>query len=798
MHYLIGLDSLMRSADFYRRLVVSLILATAIAAIWSGAVRAETSAVEEPPSKVQERPWLDRDRSIDERVRLLVAQMTLEEKIGQMWQLGGLGPDATITGDGKAARGGLVDDIRTGRVGSVLNEVDTRTINAIQKVAVEESRLGIPLIIGRDVIHGFRTVFPIPLGQSASWNPELIEEAAAVAARESRSVGIAWTFAPMVDIARDPRWGRIAESPGEDPYLASEFAAAMVRGFQGKDLSAPDRIAACAKHFACYGATEGGRDYNTAAVSPATLRNVYLPPFHAAVNAGVATLMTSFNELNGTPGSGNKYLLRDVLRDEWKFHGFVVSDWESIREMIVHGYCRDDKDAARTAVEAGVNMEMVSPLYHNELASLVKSGEVSQATIDGLVSEVLRVKMRLGLFDKPYTDPKGAALMSDDDLKTARKLTTQSIVLLKNDRRVLPLNREKVKNIAVVGPLADDARAQLGTWSIDGRAEDCRTPLAAIKEAAGDDAQVTFVSGLADCLDQSTAKFKDAVDAARAADVVLMVVGESADLSGEAHSRGILDLPGAQNELVDAVAEAGKPIVLIVEAGRPLTIGRQIEKVNAVLYAFHGGTMAGPAIADLLWGVESPSGKLPVTFPKTVGQIPLYYDHTNSGRPARPYDSVKDSQVVDTIRRDLGNNSNYMDVSPYPLFPFGYGLSYATFEFGPVKLSAKKVKRGESIKVTSRVKNTGSLGADEVVQLYIHQRWGKPVRPVRELKGFRRVHLDAGEASDVEFSLSSNQLMTSNIEGKAVLDPGQIEVFVGENSLAPAAGEFELEESATP
>jgi beta-glucosidase len=784
----------MRRAIFHRNWFYTFSAAAAVATCVTlgGAACAETAAVESPVAHAEKRPWLERDRSIDERVKLLVARMTLEEKIGQMWQLSGLGPDATITGDGKAARTSLVADIGAGRVGSVLNEVDTPTINALQKVAVEESRLGIPLLIGRDVIHGFRTVFPIPLGQAASWNPDLVEQAAATAAREARSVGVAWTFAPMVDIARDPRWGRIAESPGEDPYLASALSAAMVRGFQGKDLAAPDRIAACAKHFAGYGATEGGRDYNTAAISPSTLHNVYLPPFRAAVKENVATLMTAFNELNGAPGSGNTYLLRDVLRDEWKFRGFVVSDWESIREMIVHGYCRDDKDAARTAVEAGVSMEMVSPLYHNELAKLVEKGEVSQSTIDELVAEVLRVKMRLGLFEKPYSEANPAALLSDDNLKVARQLATQSIVLLKNDARTLPLDRKKLQKIAVIGPLADDARAQLGTWSIDGRPEDCRTPLAAIKDAAGANTQVKFVSGLEDCLDRSTGQFKDATAAAREADVVLMFVGEGADLSGEAHSRAILDLPGAQNELIEAVATAGKPIVLVVEAGRPLTIGRQLEKVAAVLYAFHGGTMAGPAIADLLWGVESPSGKLPVSFPKTVGQIPLYYNHSNSGRPARPYDFGKDSHVEDTIRRDLGNNSNYMDVTPYPLFPFGYGLSYATFEYGPAKLSANKLKQGESIKVTARMKNTGSTGADEIVQLYIHEMWGKPVRPVRELKGFRRVHLDAGQSSNVEFSLSADDLAFFNNQEQPVVEPGKYEVFVGGNSLAPSAGEFEV------
>ena len=450
------------------KFILAIVCATCVAAC--DRVSAETAVVENRAVQAEDRAWLDHEQPIDERVRLLLAKMTLEEKIGQMWQLCGLGPEGTLTGDGRAARKSLVADIRDGRVGSVLNEVDTPTVNALQKIAVEESRLGIPLIIGRDVIHGFRTVMPIPLGQAASWNPELVEEGAGVAAREARSVGVAWTFAPMVDIARDPRWGRIAESLGEDPRLASELAAAMVRGFQGKDLSSPDHIAACAKHFACYGAVEGGRDYNSAAVSPSTLRNVYLPPFHAAVDAGVATLMTSFNDLNGTPGSGNTHLLRDVLRGDWKFRGFVVSDWESVREMIVHGYCRDDKDAVRTAVRAGVSMEMVSPLYHNELPGLVKSGEIPESMIDQLVTEILRLKMELGLFEHPYTEEKHADLLSPESLKTAQKLATQSVVLLKNQDKLLPLDRSKLKKIAVIGPMADNKDAQLGTWAIDGRA----------------------------------------------------------------------------------------------------------------------------------------------------------------------------------------------------------------------------------------------------------------------------------------------------------------------------------------
>ncbi len=597
----------------------------------------------------------------------------------------------------------------------------------------------------------------------------------------------------MVDIARDPRWGRIAEGFGEDPYLASAFAAAMVRGFQGDNLSADDRVAACVKHFVGYGAAEGGRDYNATTISPSAMRNIYLPSFHAAVDAGVATLMTAFNDVNGVPSSANKQLLRDVLRDEWGFDGFVVSDWESIREMIPHGYAADGKDAARQSIDAGVNMDMASPTYHENLAQLVESGEIPESTLDELVRGVLRVKFRLGLFERPFTDEsRDPPLLTKEHLDVSRQLARQSMVLLKNEHSVLPLDLKKLKTIAVIGPLADAKREQLGTWIPDGRAEDSRTPLAAIRDVAGDEVEVLYVAGLKDDLDRSKDGIEEAVAAARKADVVLLIVGESAQLSGEARSRAILDLPGAQNELVSAIAAVGKPVVLIVEAGRPLTIGKPIAKVDAALYAWHAGTMAGPALVDLLMGVESPSGKLPVTFPKTVGQVPLYYNHVNTGRPPRPYDFARDNQVDDEIDTELGYNSNYLDVSPYPLYPFGYGLSYTTFEYGPVELSADKFRAGQTIAVRAPVKNSGDVAGDEVVQLYVRDVVGSLTRPVRELKGFRRIHLEPGETQIVEFALSTDDLQYYNNDEQLVLEPGKFEVYVGGSSLAPLAGEFEL------
>lgn len=742
---------------------------------------------------VSEKTWLDQKLDLEERVESVLAEMTLEEKVGQLRQTNGLGEP---TGDDKnlTARNELLDLIRAGQLGSILNEISIPMINEYQKLAIEESRLGIPLIIGRDVIHGYRTIFPIPLGQAASFNPELIEAACAVAAREARSRGIHWTFAPMVDIARDPRWGRIAEGFGEDPHLASVLSAASVRGYQGDDLADPHRIAACVKHFVGYGAAEGGRDYNTTVISPSLMRNVYLPPFKAAVDAGVATLMCAFNDVNGIPMSAHTYLLRDVLRDEWGFQGFVVSDWESMREMIPHGFAADERDVAIASARAGVNMEMTSVAYHKHLVSLVEEDVVAESLVDDLVREILRVKFRLGLFEDPYCDEsKPSILLADEHLELSRRLARQSVVMLKNENQVLPL-KPSIKKIALIGPLADMEREQLGTWIPDGRAEDSRTPLEGIREAAGDNFEVTYVAAMKDDLDRGTDGFAEAIAAAKQADVVILIVGERADLSGEASSRAILDLPGAQNQLVEAIAAVDKPTVMIVEAGRSLTIGSQVEQVDAVLYSFHAGTMAGPALADLLWGKESPSGKLPVTLPKAVGQVPLYYNHVKTGRPPREYDFEKDKKYDEDLDLDLGFNSNYKDVSPYPLFPFGYGLSYVEFEYGDVELSTNKLNAGQVLAVRVPVTNKGSMVADEVVQVYVRDLVGSIVRPVRELKAFRRVTLRPGETEVVEFALSTDDLKFYNNEKEHLLEPGKFELYVGGSSLAPLAGEFEVVE----
>lgn len=737
--------------------------------------------------------WLGRNASIDERARALLSEMTLAEKIGQMWLLNGISGKPTGDADKLVADSQLYDLILSGQVGSIMNEINIPTKNAMQRLAVEKSRLGVPLLFGRDVIHGYRTIFPIPLGQASSWNPELVEAAAAVAAREARSQGVHWTFAPMVDIARDPRWGRIAESLGEDPHLASCLSAAMVRGLQGSDLAASDRVAACAKHFVGYGAAEGGRDYNTTVISPALLHNIYLPPFRAAVDQKVATVMAAFNEINGVPCSANPHLLRDILREQWDYRGFVVSDWTSIEEMIQHGFVSDQKAGALAAASAGLNMEMVSSAYHDYLSQLVTEGTVGESVIDELVLEILRVKFRLGLFKHPCIDTsRPSPLLAKSHLQLARQLARQSVVMLKNEGGVLPLDRTRLSELAIIGPLADAKRDQLGTWIPDGKEADSRTLLEAFRESAGEAVHVIHVPAMRSDMKLAEDDLDDAVAAAMRADVVLLLVGEPASISGEARSRAILDLPGEQNRLVEAVAAVGKPVIMIVMAGRPLTIGHQIDQVDAVLYSFHAGTMAGPAIADLVWGAESPSGKLPVTFPKTVGQVPLYYNHKNTGRPPREYDFAKDRRVDGEIDTNLGYNSNYIDVEPYPLFPFGYGLSYTSFEYGQIELSAKKLHAGQTLAVRVPVTNVGKVAATEVVQLYVRDLVGSLTRPVRELKGFRRVSLEPGETSVVEFALDADELAFFNNEAQRVLESGEFEIYVGGSSLAPLAGRVEV------
>jgi len=725
--------------------------------------------------------------SIESKVAELMAQMGLDEKIGQMSQLqagNGFIPDH------------LADAIRASKVGSVLNEVDVNVINELQRICVEESRLGIPLLIGRDVIHGFKTIFPIPLGQAASWDPEVVRNGAKVSAHEAASSGVNWTFAPMIDITRDPRWGRIAESLGEDPYLCGILGAAMVQGFQSDDLSEPGAIAACAKHFAGYGAAEGGRDYNTANIPENEMRNVHLRPFKRAAAAGVASFMSAFCDLNGQPASGNAWLMDDLLRKEWKYDGVVVSDWESIVEMSVHGFTHDDEEAAYEAANAGIDMEMASSSYMDHLENLVAADKISIAQIDKMVARILTLKFQLGLFEKPYTDPKDyPEMLNKASLKIAKNAAIKSCVLLKNDNKVLPLAKSEIDSIALIGPLADDDYEQLGTWIFDGEAQHTVTCKQAIDELIGRTVDINYVKALESTRDTSDAGFADSVAAANASDAVIMVIGEESFMSGEAHSRADIDLPGGQLELVKAVAETGKPLILVIMAGRPLTLENVLDYADAILYAWHPGTMGGPAIADLLFGMESPSGKLPVTFPRKVGQVPIFYSHKNTGRPATDDTCINMEEVpARASQTSLGMTSFHLDAGYKPLFPFGYGLSYGTFQYVKITTSHRRIAMGETIDIFADIVNTGVHSGEEVVQLYVRDLVGNVTRPVKELKGFKRINLKPGERQRLNFTLHTDDLAFYNRDMKLVTEPGQFHVWIGGSSDASLWAEFEIHE----
>jgi len=720
---------------------------------------------------------------VEGRVEKLLAQMTLDEKIGQMSQL-----EAGMVGTEE----NLKKAVRDGRCGSLLNCWGVERVNELQRVAVKESRLGIPLIIGRDVIHGYRTIFPIPLGMAASWDPEIVRKAFRISAIEASSQGIKWAFAPMIDITWDPRWGRIAEGCGEDPFLASAFAKAMVQGFQGDSLTDPTAIAACAKHYCGYGFSEGGRDYNTTYITEPVLRNVVLKPFKAAKDAGALTFMSAFNDLDGVPASGNEFTLKQILRNEWKFDGLVVSDWGSVPEMVIHGFATDAKDAASKAINAGVDMEMTTTTYFDNIKSLLEEKKITQDEIDNSVRNILRVKFRLGLFDNPFVNPEAQkSILEPASLDHARKVARESVVLLKNIKNTLPLSTG-ISSVAVIGPLADSPRDQLGTWCLDGSAENSVTPLKAIREVLGDK-KVTFVAGLTYSRDKKTAQFSKAVAAARKSDAVIFFGGEEWILTGEGQCRGEINLPGAQSELIAELAKTGKPVILVIMAGRPLAIGNEIDEAEAVLYAWHGGTMAGPAIADLLFGKESPSGKLPVTFVKGSGQIPFYYYRNNTGRPGTqqswtPIDSIP----IENPQTSLGYKSFQLDYGFTPLLPFGYGLSYTTFAYSDLSLSALSMKTDGSIIVKAKVANTGNMDADEIVQLYIRDRVGSITRPIKELKGFKRIHIKKGESADVEFTLKGEDLAFFN--GKiTATEPGKFDVWVSTNSDEGLHGEFVVE-----
>lgn len=715
---------------------------------------------------------------VEARVEKILSQMTLAEKIGQMNQVSA-GGDVT----------NYAEALRKGQIGSILNEVDPEKINEYQRICIEESRLGIPLLVARDIIHGFHTIFPIPLGLAASFDPDLVEKGARTAALEGTAQGIRWTFSPMLDIARDPRWGRMAEGSGEDTFLDTKMAEAMVRGYQGASFDTTS-MAACIKHFVGYGAAEGGRDYNSTNLTERQLRNIYLPPFEAAVKSGAMTLMTSFNDNDGVPSTGNIFIVKDILREEWGFDGLVVTDWNSMGEMINHGFGTDKKDVAKKALDAGVDMDMMTFGYLSHLEELVRNGSVKEAALDQAVRNILRVKLMLGLFEHPYINAEAGKTVqyAPEHLETARKSAEESAILLKNDG-ILPLNEEEIRSILVTGPMADAPHDQLGTWAFDGQKEHTVTPLKALQERFP--GKVTFIPALSSSRERKT-RFDDVIAAARRADVVLAFLGEEAILSGEAHSLADLNLKGSQSELLEALKQTGKPVVATIMAGRPLTIERDLPNCNAILYSFHPGTMGGPALVNLITGDVNPSGKTPVTFLRTVGQVPLYYSHTMTGRPYNG-ETLLDDIPPEAGQTSLGNTSYYLDYGAYPLFPFGFGLSYTSFEYSRISLDKDVYDAGDSLEISLTLSNTGKYDGTEVMQVYIRDMVGSLTRPVKELKHFERVSLKAGESRDMHISIPVSELAFFGLDGTKKVEPGEFRIWVAGDSASGEPLSFTVE-----
>lgn len=717
---------------------------------------------------------------IEQRVSDLLSKMTLEEKVGQMSQRPGEDEFFQAT--------------RDGRVGSIINPKSLENALVFQKIAVEESRLGIPLLIGRDVIHGYKTIFPIPLGQAASWNPEVARCGNEVAAVEAASDGINWTFAPMMDVTREPRWGRIAEGFGEDPYLASRMAEASVIGFQGSSLSHEHSILSCPKHFAAYGWTEAGVDYNLTQVSDDILHDIILPPFEAAIKAGAGSIMPGFSDVNGVPVTGDDYLLRTVLRDNWGFKGFTISDWASMPQMITQGFAKDREEAAEISIEAGMDMEMATTLYEDHLKEFVESGKVDVALVDEAVRNILRMKFALGLFENPYsTSFEYPAILNDDHLQVSYKSAAESTVLLKNDKQTLPI-APSIRKIALLGPLADAPHEQMGTWVFDGEKKNSVTLKHAFEEyAKSNDIEFRFESILEISRDKSTKNFGKATELAEWADVVVLALGEESILSGEAKCLVDLNLQGAQVALAAELAKSGTPIAGIVMAGRPLVLGPVLENLDALLFSFHPGTMGGPALLDTLLGKVNPSGKLPVTFPRSVGQIPIYYNHRESARPFDPdnWDTIE-TIPPESSQNSLGFLSSYLDCEVTPQFPFGFGMSYSLFEYGDIQLSSDTIGFGEPLTILVSVANTSKVDGQEVVQLYVRDLFGSRGRPVRELKGFQKIELAAGETRTVEFTISSDDLKFYRRNGEVAAEAGDFQLGVGGSSAVELTKSFAL------
>lgn len=701
-------------------------------------------------------------KSIEQRVDSVMKLMTLTEKIGQLNQYSG----REVTGPASDRKNYLLNDIKNGMVGSMLNVKGVKDTKEIQAIALQ-SRLKIPLLFSLDVIHGYKTVFPIPLAESASWDLSIIRRSAEVAAEESAASGIHWTFAPMVDIARDPRWGRVMEGAGEDPYLGSQIAKARVLGFQGEKLGALDRIMACAKHFAAYGASMAGRDYNPVDLSKQQLHEIYLPPFKAAADAGVATFMNSFNTLNGIPATGNAYLQRDILKGKWNYKGFVVSDWGSIGEMIPWGFAKNLNEASEKAIVAGSDMDMESEAYKKELEKLVKSGKVAEKYIDDAVKRILYKKFELGLFDNPYRfsdEKREQKVMNDPKYKAVALAAAQkSIVLLKNNNNTLPLSKS-IKNLALIGPLVNAKRDQAGNWTVYIDTANMVSVHEGVQQKIKG-AKLTYAQGTT-VKDTLTNGFAEAVNAAKNADAVVMVLGETWDFSGEAKSRSDIALPGKQEELFKAVKATGKPVIVVLMAGRPLVFNAIAAQADAVVYAWLLGDQGGNAIADVLFGDYNPSGKLPISFPRNVGQIPIFYNHYNTGRPV-------------TKSGDIRYKSAYIDVPNDPQYAFGHGLSYTTFSYSNLKLSSTAINQKERVKVSFTLTNTGKVEGEEVAQLYIQDTFASVVRPVKELKDFAKVKLKPGESKEISFELSPEKLAFYQEEKGWITEPGEFKVMVG-------------------
>lgn len=725
------------------------------------------------------------DKTVEKRVSALIDQMTADEKIGQLSQLFMFGPSKQVE-----------DAVAKGQVGSLLFVTDPAVINKLQHLAVEKSRLHIPLIFGFDAIHGFRTIFPVPLAMAASWDPAMATGAQAIAAKEASAVGIRWAFAPMVDIARDPRWGRIVEGAGEDPYLGSAMSAAQVRGFQGEYIGAVDHVLACMKHFAGYGAAEGGRDYDASYIPETLMQNVYLRPFHAAVEAGVGSAMSAYMDLNDVPATGNRWLLHDVLRVDWGFKGFVVSDANSVNSLVAHGYAKDQEDAAVRALDAGVDMEMAlgSTAFSKHLAAAVAAGEVAMQEIEAADRAILGMKIRLGLFEHPYVDEKRAAqILASPEHRTAARLAAErSAVLLRNEGGLLPLKKNAYTKIAVVGPLADSQIDTLGSWAFHDDLKETVTVLAGLRNKTGAQTQIGFAPGVEIgrkfpsmfdqifnskahapwTADQTKEEFTKAVNLAGSSDLTILVLGEAQNMSGESASRESLALPGDEERLLEAVAATGKPVVLVMLNGRPLDIRWAAQHIPAILEGWYPGTQGGNAIANLLFGDAVPGGKLPVTWPRNAGQVPIYYAHNTTQDPG-------------------AQGKRYWDEESTPLYPFGYGLSYSTFRFSNLRVSQAQFKLGETVEVAADVENAGAWASDEVPQIYIHQRYGSASRPVRELKGFERITLAAHEKRTVRFRLGKDELSYWSAAKKSwVEEPSAFDVWVGADSNASLHGSF--------